>query len=253
MIQLIKLLRNLFPERLKLRIRLLRRSAADALTGRCGRFATTAQDTSFGKMRCVLEIRQPIREHELSAAKIHNIGIAVSRIRGAVIPPGKIFSFWRMVGNPGEEQGYRAGRALSDCRLGAETGGGLCQLAGIIYHLALLSGMEILERHAHSVDLYADDERYTPLGTDAAVKYGYKDLRFRNVSGGPVSLDFTLGAEELKARMMASRNLEPCAIDIAVTRTGSVVETRTRRAKPGSTEPELVAVSRYRTNDHHGG
>jgi len=63
--------------------------------------------------------------------------------------------------------------------LALDYGGGLCQLSGIIYHAVLEAGLEILERHPHSLDIYTATTRYTPLGSDAAVVYGHKDLRFK--------------------------------------------------------------------------
>jgi vancomycin resistance protein VanW len=66
----------------------------------------------------------------------------------------------------------------------------LCQLSSIIYHTALRTGLDILERHPHSCDLYwgHDEQRYTPLGSDATVAYGYKDLRVRNPFSHPITL-----------------------------------------------------------------
>ena len=46
---------------------------------------------------------------------------------------------------------------------------------GAIFHLALLFlKLEIIERHQHSVDIYTEENRYTPLGTDASVFLGTK-------------------------------------------------------------------------------
>jgi vancomycin resistance protein VanW len=74
----------------------------------------------------------------------------------------------------------------------AETGGGLCQLSGLIYLLALKAGLTITERHAHSLDIYREAERFAPLGSDATVSFGYKDLRFINTLPHPIGLQFTL-------------------------------------------------------------
>ena len=52
-------------------------------------------------------------------------------------------------------------------------GGGLCQLSNALYGLALQSGCEIVERHAHSVRMPG-----TPA-QDATVAWNYVDLRFR--------------------------------------------------------------------------
>ena len=61
-----------------------------------------------------------------------------------------------------------------------ERGGGLCQASGIIYHLALIAGLQIIERYNHSKDLYTEETRFCPLGSDATVAYGYRDLRIKN-------------------------------------------------------------------------
>jgi hypothetical protein len=49
-----------------------------------------------------------------------------------------------------------------------------------VYHIGIIAGLDIIERYNHSVDIYTDDTRFAPLGTDATVVYGYKDLRIRN-------------------------------------------------------------------------
>jgi vancomycin resistance protein VanW len=81
-----------------------------------------------------------------------------------------------------------AGRNIVDGRLVRQTGGGLCQLSSLLHHLALLGGLEVEERHAHSLDIYREDERFTPLGADATVVWGFKDLRLRNPHPSPVAV-----------------------------------------------------------------
>ncbi|MNR14276.1 VanW like protein [compost metagenome] len=66
----------------------------------------------------------------------------------------------------------------------------MCQVSGIIYHISLIAGLEIIERHNHSVDIYTDETRFTPLGTDASIVYGYKDLRVKN--NLPFSIKFEM-------------------------------------------------------------
>ncbi len=76
-------------------------------------------------------------------------------------------------------------------------GGGICQVAGILYHLALMAGLDILERHSHSLDIYTEVERFTPLGADATVVYGYKDLRIRNNTGHPICFEIYITGNEI--------------------------------------------------------
>ena len=81
-------------------------------------------------------------------------------------------------------------------------GGGLCQLSSLLYHLSLLAGLEILERHAHSVDIYQEEERFTPLGADATVSFPYRDLRIRNTFNCPIRFTIDLEEESIRGHLI---------------------------------------------------
>lgn len=121
----------------------------------------------------------PPSQRGLFENKIHNIRLAISRFDPPVLQSRQIFSFWDVALAPIAENGYREGAMFINRQVKTSLGGGLCQLSGLIYNLALLSGCEIVERYNHSIDAYGE-ERYIPLGRDATVAYGRKNLRFRN-------------------------------------------------------------------------
>jgi vancomycin resistance protein VanW len=50
-----------------------------------------------------------------------------------------------------------------------------------LYNAALLANLPIVERYNHSI--YGEATEYVPLGQDAAIFYGFKNLRFKNNSG----------------------------------------------------------------------
>jgi vancomycin resistance protein VanW len=139
-------------------------------------------------------VAQPIPPTDHVPEKLHNLELARRRIGDLLIPPGGVFSFWHLVGPPGPKHGFRAGRSLLGGQLRVDYGGGLCQLSGAIYHLSLLAGLRVLERHPHSVDIYDDSTRHTPLGADATVAYGFKDLRVENTLPEPLCLQCELDA-----------------------------------------------------------
>ncbi|MCB0706940.1 MAG: VanW family protein [Saprospiraceae bacterium] len=152
-------------------------------------FRDTINQTIFAKPEKIpfeselpfqLELEQIVNPSYLFENKFHNIELAGQRIEQIPIRPSEVFSFWRAIGAPSGENGFKKGRNLINGKLTEDYGGGLCQLSGLLYHLALLGGLSIIERHAHSVDIYEEHERYTPLGADATVVYGYKDLRIKN-------------------------------------------------------------------------
>lgn len=194
-----------------------------------------------------LKLEQPILPTESVAAKIHNIELARGQIENLPIPPDCVFSFWHLVGRPTPARGFQAGRSLLGGRLCADYGGGLCQLSGIIYHASLLAGLRIVERHSHSHDIYDDNARYTPLGADATVAYGFKDLRVANSLSAPIGYRFSLTPNRLTCWICSDEPIESYPVEFAVRhgeRDMSIVETRRQRL--GESKVEIVAVSSYR-------
>ncbi len=157
-------------------------------------------------------ITQPVIPAPGSEGKVHNISIALQSLDGLVIGPGEWFSFWHRIGRPVAENGFQKSRSIVGGKLVAETGGGLCQLSGMLYYLALQSGLRISERHAHSLDIYTEEERFTPLGSDATVAYPYKDLRFENPFGHAVQLHFSLACNSLTGTITTEKPLSPLPI-----------------------------------------
>lgn len=177
--------------------------------------------------------------------KVHNLGIAIGCIESIVIHPGQVFSFWRAVGRPSARAGYRAGRTITGEAVGATIGGGLCQLSGMVYLLALQAGLRILERHPHSRDLYTDSTRFAPLGADATVVYGYKDLRIVNT--GPVALRLRceLGADHVQLALCAAAPLQACEVEFLRDATPDGTRVQTLRRRPGSAASEALGCDDY--------
>ena len=94
-------------------------------------------------------------------------------------------------------------------------GGSLCQFSGVIYNLALLSNLRIIERHAHSIDAYGED-RYVPLGRDCTLVFGYKDLRFKNTLTGPILLNLSVLDDCVIGRISTNTPSEFKKVDIEV-------------------------------------
>lgn len=141
------------------------------------------------------------------AAKKHNMRLAIHCLNGALIGPGQVLSFWQWVGLPSARRGYLAGRNIINGALAQGYGGGLCQLSSLMYEMALRAGLKIIERHAHSANVYTPESTYTPLGLDATVAYAYKDLRMANPYPFPVAFTFVLDEHSLEARLHAASPL----------------------------------------------
>ena len=137
------------------------------------------------------------------------------------------------------------GRNILDGNIHYAVGGGLCQLAGIIYDLAVHTGMEIVERHSHSVDIYTDDTRYAPLGMDSAVAYGYKDLRFKNPYDFPVYIRFDLTNNQLSVRLVSDKPVNLYQIGITRQNYEKTSLIRLSRKKESDHLWEILNISEY--------
>lgn len=111
---------------------------------------------------------------------IYNIKLSSEVINGILVKPQEIFSFNKYVGAAEKADGYKESTIIANGIFVNGYGGGICQVSSTLYNAILLANLPIVERYNHSV--YGDATRYVPLGQDAAVFYGLKNLRFKNNS-----------------------------------------------------------------------
>lgn len=130
------------------------------------------------------------------------------------MPSGGMLSFWELVGQPSANRGYQSGRNIINGQLSTGYGGGLCQLSSAMYELALKAGLIVKERHAHSTNVYTPQTTYTPLGLDATLSYGYKDLRLQNPWPYSFHFSFELGPDWLRVSLCAPEPLPSYAIRV---------------------------------------
>jgi vancomycin resistance protein VanW len=137
----------------------------------------------------------------LQDGKIANLCLVVDAMDGLVLRPGEVFSFWHTVGAPSTERGYRDGLVLGPNGMESGTGGGLCQLANLVYWMALQSPVQVVEHHHHAADLFPDDDRIQPFGSGATVFYNYVDLRFANETDRTLQLRVWLTDDDLRGEV----------------------------------------------------
>lgn len=111
----------------------------------------------------------------------YNVGKAAQSIKGQVIKPGDIFSQNKRIGPYTGPRGYKTGSSYTGGNIVMTEGGGVCKIATSLYNLSVLSDLEIIERHYHSMPI-----NYVPYGQDATVAYGIKDFRFKNTTDGNI-------------------------------------------------------------------
>ena len=103
---------------------------------------------------------------------------------GLILKSGDKFSFNDIIGLPNETDGYKIGSIYVGTSIEDVVGGGISQVASTLYYCALMSDLEIVERHNHS---YAPS--FIETGLDADILYGEKDLVFENTTGRPIRIE----------------------------------------------------------------
>jgi vancomycin resistance protein VanW len=188
------------PQRLQVGLALCRRNLHDRLTGLANDIIEPAQSPQAVCLaNQVIHLSQPIRKTPCWQGKAENLRIAAQRLNRINMPPGRVLSFWRAVGAPSEQNGFR-----------------LCQISGLLYEIGLRAGLQIVERQAHTQDLYTDETRFTALGLDATVVWDHKDVRLRNDTGQLLAISFEVTAEEIRATLWSERPMALARVTIEI-------------------------------------
>lgn len=176
-----------------------------------GRFASEMSKETLPftckKHQSLLRRRLGNSDPELQQNKVENLRIACPTIDGILIKPGETFSFWRQLGEATADKGYVEGMQLSQGEVVRGVGGGLCQLANLLYWMALHTPLEIVERHHHSFDPFPDENRTLPFGSGAGVFFNYIDLRFYNPTDSTFQVKLWITEDHLKGAIYS--NQEP--------------------------------------------
>lgn len=229
----------MIAKHIKLSFKLLIRRINDIVFGYSKKYAKNYNYEVNGKFK--YRLSQEINTSEFYENKIINIQLATNKIKKVTVHPQQIFSFWRIVGKPSWGNGFKEGRNIIKGKVQKDFGGGLCQLSGILYHLCLLTKLEIIERHNHSIDIYNEPSRFTPLGADATVVYGYKDLRFINPFNFPITFDFLLEDNQLTAILISPKEIPLEKIHFTKKEMQSTIEVQTTNG-----QGKVMAQSEYK-------
>lgn len=111
----------------------------------------------------------------------YNVRLAAKDIKGILVEKDEVFSQNASIGPYTRERGYRDGASFQNGAIVETEGGGVCKIATSLYNLTILSDLQVVERHNHSMPV-----NYVPYGQDATVAYGYKDFKFRNTGGDSI-------------------------------------------------------------------
>jgi hypothetical protein len=148
-------------------------SSASTQTARQGN--QSQQDADAGTLKIVRGEYRAVSQNA-DAGRIENIRLTAETLNGASAGPGETISFNTIVGNTAADERYQIAPLVSGYDASTGRGGGTNQVASALYVAALYAGLEIVERHPHTV---VPD--YTTAGLDAMVSYDdIMDLKIRN-------------------------------------------------------------------------
>lgn len=122
-----------------------------------------------------------VLQKEPTPAEEDNVIFASEAIKGTIVNPDEVFSFYETAGPYNEARGYKEGTGYVNGEAVPMFGGGVCVVATTLYNTSILSNLETVERHNHSMPV-----SYVPYGQDAAVASDYMDFKFRNSTDNPL-------------------------------------------------------------------
>lgn len=113
----------------------------------------------------------------------NNLKLAAEKLNGTIVNPGETFSYNKTIGERTIQAGFKLAGAYAGGDVVLDVGGGICQLSSTLYNTALLSNLEIVERHNHSFQT-----SYVEAGRDATVSWGTLDFKFKNNRNYPIKI-----------------------------------------------------------------
>jgi vancomycin resistance protein YoaR len=132
--------------------------------------------------------------------RVVNIRRAAAEIDGTILPPGGTFSMNAALGERTIAKGYVAAPQISGSSFEDAVGGGISQVATMLYNGAFFAGLELIEHQPHT--LYIN--RY-PLGREATISWGGPELIFRNDWPASLMIKLTTTEDSITTRFFSSR------------------------------------------------
>lgn len=129
-----------------------------------------------------------------------NVKLCAEIINGATLWANEVFSFNLRVGERTYDRGFTDAKIITEGKFVDGVGGGVCQVSSTLYNCALLSGLNVIERHQHTLAV-----SYVEPSFDAMVNYGGCDLKFLNDTDGPIFIECVADGNLLTFRIYGKR------------------------------------------------
>jgi vancomycin resistance protein YoaR len=230
--------------------RTLTASSATTINARAVEAAPAVTTADLVALRVREQVSEFTTYYPPGQPRVTNIKRASAVIDGTVLGPGETFSMNEVLGERTIAKGYVSARQISDGAFVESVGGGISQVATMLYNGAFFAGLELIAHTPHS--FYID--RY-PLGREATISWGGPELIFRN--DWPVGLLIHLETTDasITVRFFSSklgRRVETETSAPYASGGGTFAVRYTRRVFRGDRlARNEVFVARYRTSPEH--
>ena len=156
---------------------------------------------SFNKQFPVIISQYSVYIGDYNEDILHNISLAIQKIDGYIIDDEGIFSFNKVVGKRSAKYGYRDAPVFFNNQRAFLPGGGICVISSTLYAAVLNANLTIIERHKHLFPVH-----YIPIGLDATVSWGSKDLVFKNTLKQPIMIAAKIIGDRLLILIKAKKD-----------------------------------------------
>ncbi|WP_068497192.1 VanW family protein [Paenibacillus kribbensis] len=172
-----------------------------------------------------------------SEGRVYNVNSAASTVDGLILRPGDIFDYGQIIAKAERTQGFREAPVIVNGQLESGIGGGICQVSSTVYNAALRVGLDIVERHNHSLPV-----SYLPKGQDATFATGSINFRFKNNTGKHLLLRAAVQNRMLTVKFFGTF---PSNVSFELeSRTVRVLPIPEKRIRNGSFSPGFYQVLR---------
>lgn len=137
--------------------------------------------------------------------KVHNLKLAAAAIDHMLIRPGETFSFSLATRHADRREPYREGLTVIGDKLTTAPGGGMCQLSNLLFWIFLHSPLTVAERHGHGSKDFPEPPSDAPMGVDATLAEGWKDLKVRNDTDYTFQIHISFDQEKIYGYLHADR------------------------------------------------
>ncbi len=131
-----------------------------------------------------------------------NIKIAASRLNNRFLYLGDSISFLDVLYQDEDGKSYETSNGFLNGKVVPAVGGGICQVSTTAYSAFLFAGILPTTRYPHSMTV-----SYSPLGLDAALSVGGKDLVVKNTLNAPLLIKAKVSGNRLTIRLKSYKNV----------------------------------------------